>query len=196
MLPDSAHIRETEVEHLNRRNAQRGRPAVSPIYTQQDAAACMTEFRPVEFGQWIVVTSGIRARLEPTRASIQELWFASSVRGEEAFLLMPVLSRWINLIPALLLSAMLVVAGATASMDGEGIAADLFDSHQAADDHGPCPHDQAGEGCCSAAHCVGPGLVAGEGLYFLSAPGTERLLYVSSALLSAERYGLDRPPKA
>ena len=63
MLPDSAHIQETEVEQLNRRNAQRGRPAVSPIYTQQDAAACMTLFRPAGYGQWIVVASGIRARL-------------------------------------------------------------------------------------------------------------------------------------
>lgn len=63
MLLDSAHIQETEVEQLNRRNARRGRPAVSPIYTQQDAAACMTLFRPAEFDQWIVVAPDIRARL-------------------------------------------------------------------------------------------------------------------------------------
>jgi len=62
MLPDSAHIQETEVAQLNRRNAQRGRPAVTPIYTREDAAACMTLFRSVEFGAWTAITPDIRAR--------------------------------------------------------------------------------------------------------------------------------------
>lgn len=62
MLPDSAHIQEMEVENLNRRNAQRGRPQVSPIYTIADAAACMTLFRPVPYGEWTTVGAGVRAR--------------------------------------------------------------------------------------------------------------------------------------
>ncbi|MBA8882087.1 MBL fold metallo-hydrolase [Phyllobacterium myrsinacearum] len=62
MLPDSAHIQETEVEQLNRRNTQRGRPTVEPIYTQADAAACMTLFRPVEYKDWINIVPGIKAR--------------------------------------------------------------------------------------------------------------------------------------
>lgn len=62
MLPDSAHIQEMEVEQLNRRNARRGRPPVVPIYTQGDAAACMTLFRPEEYDQWFRVADGIRAR--------------------------------------------------------------------------------------------------------------------------------------
>lgn len=62
MLPDSAHIQEMEVEQLNRRNAQRGRPPVTPIYTREDAAACMTLFRTVEFGAWTAVATDIRAR--------------------------------------------------------------------------------------------------------------------------------------
>lgn len=107
-------------------------------------------------------------------------------------------SRWPNLIPALFLSVMLVIAGVSASVAGEGMAAALSDtvSHQAADDHGPCPHDQAGYGCCSAAHCVGPGLLAGGGVYFLSAPGADPVSHAGSALWSAGLYGLDRPPKA
>jgi metallo-beta-lactamase family protein len=62
MLPDSAHIQEMEVESLNRRNAQRGRPQVSPIYTIADAAACVTLFRPVQYGDWTSVATGVRAR--------------------------------------------------------------------------------------------------------------------------------------
>lgn len=62
MLPDAAHIQEMEVEQLNRRNAQRGRPPVEPIYSLQDAAACMTLFRALEYGAWIVVAEGLRAR--------------------------------------------------------------------------------------------------------------------------------------
>jgi metallo-beta-lactamase family protein len=62
MLPDAAHIQEMEVEHLNRRNAQRGRPPVEPIYTLQDAAACMTLFRALEYRAWTTVADGLRAR--------------------------------------------------------------------------------------------------------------------------------------
>lgn len=62
MLPDCAHIQEIEVEHLNRRNAQHGRPAVTPIYTTDDAAKCMTFFHPREYGQWFGLASGVRVR--------------------------------------------------------------------------------------------------------------------------------------
>ena len=62
MLPDSAHIQEMEVESLNRRNAQRGRPQVVQIYTIADAAACMMQFRPVQYDTWTNVGSGVRAR--------------------------------------------------------------------------------------------------------------------------------------
>lgn len=62
MLPDSAYIQETEVERLNRRNRQRGRPAVTPIYTRKDAAAALTRFRSVEYDLWEDVGEGVRAR--------------------------------------------------------------------------------------------------------------------------------------
>jgi len=44
------------------RNAQRGRPPVEPIYTLQDAAACMTLFRALEYGAWTTIADGLRAR--------------------------------------------------------------------------------------------------------------------------------------
>ncbi|CAI2934423.1 MBL fold metallo-hydrolase [Aminobacter niigataensis] len=62
MLPDCAHIQEMEVEHLNRRNAQRGRAAVAPIYSTDDAAKCMTLFHAREYGVWFKVATGIRVR--------------------------------------------------------------------------------------------------------------------------------------
>lgn len=62
MLPDSAHIQEMEVASLNRRNAQRGRPMVSPIYTAADASECLLQFRPVEYNVWSAILEGVRAR--------------------------------------------------------------------------------------------------------------------------------------
>lgn len=62
MLPDSAHIQEMEVENLNRRNAQRGRPTVSPIYALSDVAACLLQFRSVEYAAWTTIMNGVRAR--------------------------------------------------------------------------------------------------------------------------------------
>ncbi|TPN30614.1 MBL fold metallo-hydrolase [Mesorhizobium sp. B1-1-6] len=77
MLPDSAHIQEMEVEHLNRRNARRGRPLVEPIYSQLDAAACMTLFRALEYGEWTTVAEGLRARF----------WNAGHLLGSASVLL-------------------------------------------------------------------------------------------------------------
>jgi metallo-beta-lactamase family protein len=62
MLPDSGHIQEIEVEQLNRRNAQRGRTAVQPIYTREQAEACLRQVCPVAFGRWVEVAPGIQAR--------------------------------------------------------------------------------------------------------------------------------------
>jgi len=63
MLPDSAHIQESEVEHLNRRNERRGRDSVEPIYTAEDAAVSLTLFRPVDLEVWQPATQSIRFRL-------------------------------------------------------------------------------------------------------------------------------------
>lgn len=62
MLPDSAHIQETEVERLNRRNARRGRPTVRPMYNGQDVEAALELFSVVGYEIWREVGEGVRAR--------------------------------------------------------------------------------------------------------------------------------------
>lgn len=51
MLADSASIQESEVRHLNRRNAQRGLGPVEPIYTSRDVDHTMRLFERVKFGE-------------------------------------------------------------------------------------------------------------------------------------------------
>ena len=62
MLPDSASIQEMEVERLNRRNAQRGRPTVEPMYTRADTDAALKAFSKVDYETWREVGAGVRAR--------------------------------------------------------------------------------------------------------------------------------------
>ena len=62
MLPDSAYIQEMEVEHLNKRNAHRGREPVEPIYVPADAEACLKQFRGKPYGEWFDAAPDIRAR--------------------------------------------------------------------------------------------------------------------------------------
>jgi metallo-beta-lactamase family protein len=62
MLPDSAGIQESEVERLNRRNAERGRPTVEPIYDRRDADRLLRQLRPVEYDTWIEPAPSVRVR--------------------------------------------------------------------------------------------------------------------------------------
>lgn len=62
MLPDSGYIQEREVVALNRRNQQRGRPPVKPIYTRADGAEALTRFRTLDYEVWHDLGGGVRAR--------------------------------------------------------------------------------------------------------------------------------------
>lgn len=62
MLPDAAHIQESDVENLNRRNRRRGEPAIKPIYTIPDAERALTLLRSVAYATWQTVAPGVRAR--------------------------------------------------------------------------------------------------------------------------------------
>lgn len=62
MLPDSGHIQESEVRLLNRRNVQRGRKAVRPIYTRAEAEDCLGQLKAVGYDEWITPGGGVQAR--------------------------------------------------------------------------------------------------------------------------------------
>jgi len=50
LLPDSGHIQEEDAEQANRYGYSKHKPAL-PLYTEQDARACLQYFKPVDFGQ-------------------------------------------------------------------------------------------------------------------------------------------------
>lgn len=62
MLPDSGYIQEVEVSRLNRRNQQRGKPSVTPIYTREDAEAAISQIEGIEYETWLNLAPDIRAR--------------------------------------------------------------------------------------------------------------------------------------
>lgn len=62
MLPDSAHIQQFEVEHLNRRRAERHHAPVTPIYGHADVTTCLGLFQPQDYGVWFAILPGVRAR--------------------------------------------------------------------------------------------------------------------------------------
>jgi metallo-beta-lactamase family protein len=62
MLADSAHIQESEVDQLNRRNQRRGRPTVEPIYTRRDVGRTIELFQRVKLGDPVEVAPGVTAR--------------------------------------------------------------------------------------------------------------------------------------
>ena len=65
MLADAGGIQESEVRHLNRRNQQRGRRLVEPIYTERDAEAVMAQFRRVKFDRPETIVPGVTATWTP-----------------------------------------------------------------------------------------------------------------------------------
>lgn len=62
LLPDSAHIQESEVEHKNRKARRAGRELIEPIYTTPDAVHSLSRFTQVMYNEMIQVTPEIKAR--------------------------------------------------------------------------------------------------------------------------------------
>jgi metallo-beta-lactamase family protein len=60
MLRDSAHIQESDAAYLNKRNAERGKPLIKPIYTEADVVNCLQHFVAYEYHRAFDVFPGVR----------------------------------------------------------------------------------------------------------------------------------------
>jgi len=60
MLRDSALLQESDVRFVNKLNAEKGLPPIEPLYSLQDATACMKLFRTVECGRRMEILPFIR----------------------------------------------------------------------------------------------------------------------------------------
>ncbi len=59
MLPDSAHIQESEVERKNRKLSRAGQVLLEPIYTVDDALNCLSQFEPINYDEMVTIIPGI-----------------------------------------------------------------------------------------------------------------------------------------
>ncbi len=83
MLADAGGIQESEVRHLNRRNQQRGRRLVEPIYTERDAEAVMDQFRRVKFDRPETIAPGITATWTPAGHILGAASITVDLAGDE-----------------------------------------------------------------------------------------------------------------
>ncbi len=62
LLKDSAHIQEMEAAWRNRKKKRAGRSRfIKPLYSEEDAAACLDHFQPIKYGREIQLSSSARA---------------------------------------------------------------------------------------------------------------------------------------
>jgi metallo-beta-lactamase family protein len=59
LLEDSAEIQEDDVKYVNKRRAADGLPYLKPLYTLEDAKACLNSFVAVEYGQWFKIDESV-----------------------------------------------------------------------------------------------------------------------------------------
>jgi metallo-beta-lactamase family protein len=65
LLPDSGHLQEEEAAYANRHTFSKHRPAL-PLYTREEAQACLKRLTPIEFGQPFEPVPGMRVLLSPS----------------------------------------------------------------------------------------------------------------------------------
>lgn len=59
MLRDSAHIQESDIVYVNKKRARKGEPPVEPIYTMEDAEACLEQFVGLGYERPFRVAPGV-----------------------------------------------------------------------------------------------------------------------------------------
>lgn len=62
LLQDGAGIQESEAERKNRKNRQRGKPEIEPLYMLPDAIEALKHREPHDYEKWITPGSGVRVR--------------------------------------------------------------------------------------------------------------------------------------
>ncbi|AIF51082.1 MBL fold metallo-hydrolase RNA specificity domain-containing protein [Pelosinus sp. UFO1] len=62
MLPDSAHIQEFDAEIANRKGQRAGKKPVEPLYSIDDAYACLKHFSPVDYDSELVISPNVTVR--------------------------------------------------------------------------------------------------------------------------------------
>lgn len=62
MLKDSAHIQEAEAQWINRKGMRAGKEEVKPIYTMEDALACISMFKPMQYEKEYEIFPGIAVK--------------------------------------------------------------------------------------------------------------------------------------
>lgn len=61
LLPDSGHLQEEDAAFYNKTRTSKHTPAL-PLYTMQEAQNCLSQFKPVDFGQPVAVSSELSFR--------------------------------------------------------------------------------------------------------------------------------------
>lgn len=86
MLPDSAHIQESDVERARRyaRSAQDKIALLPPLYTMEDAQDCLRQVRPVAYDQELTPHAGVRCRFRDAGhilgSAIIEVWVSEAAQ--------------------------------------------------------------------------------------------------------------------
>ena len=62
MLPDSGYLNEKDAEWENRHRRRKGQALIEPLYTREDAEACLTQFETVAYGEDISLAPQLRVR--------------------------------------------------------------------------------------------------------------------------------------
>ena len=63
MLLDSARIQEQDIAYVNKKRARKGEPPVEPLYTEDDATACLGQFVSVPYWRPLPIVPGVTLTL-------------------------------------------------------------------------------------------------------------------------------------
>jgi len=78
MLPDSGHIQETEMEWKNKKRRREGKKELEPLYTVEEAYACLDLFDPVDYDEIIEIDDNLSVRFNDAGhmlgSAIIEIW--------------------------------------------------------------------------------------------------------------------------